>query len=162
MSQNGPKTTSHMMSLTKHLQPPGPNQKMFFRVQTRRLADPFEPLNSSLAQTAEELGCWQSNWQLLVLGRFQSSNISYPGSQSVKETKTAFTGHLKDFCDKVTSSLQRWNTRPIYTVVLVSAVEGSLDVKRAQCNWTKTKTLGEQCVYMCFRTTGLGVLCCGR
>jgi len=47
-------------------------------------------------------------------------------------------------------------------VVLTSAVEGRFDVKRAQCNWTKTKTLGEQCVYMCFRTTGLGVLCCGR
>jgi len=26
-----------------------PNQKIFFRVQTSRLADPFEPLNSSLA-----------------------------------------------------------------------------------------------------------------
>jgi len=27
----------------------------FFRVQSTRLADPFEPLNSSLAQSAEEL-----------------------------------------------------------------------------------------------------------
>jgi len=27
-------------------------------VQTRRLADPFEPLNSSLAQSAEEPGRW--------------------------------------------------------------------------------------------------------
>jgi len=35
-----------------------PNQKNFFRVQTRRLADPFEPLNSSLAQSAEELWRW--------------------------------------------------------------------------------------------------------
>jgi len=25
-------------------------------------------------------------------------------------------------------------------VVLASAVEGSFDVKRAQCNWTKTRT----------------------
>jgi len=33
-----------------------PNQKIFFRVQSRRLSDPFEPLNSSLAQSAEELG----------------------------------------------------------------------------------------------------------
>jgi len=40
MSQNGPKTTSLMTSLTKNLQPPTKN---FFRVQTRRLADPFEP-----------------------------------------------------------------------------------------------------------------------
>jgi len=35
-----------------------PNQKFFFRVQSTRLADPFEPLNSSLAQSAEELGRW--------------------------------------------------------------------------------------------------------
>jgi len=27
-------------------------------VQTRRLTDPFEPLNSSLAQAAEELWHW--------------------------------------------------------------------------------------------------------
>jgi len=35
-----------------------PQPKNFFRVQSRRLADPFEPLNSSLAQLAEEPGCW--------------------------------------------------------------------------------------------------------
>jgi len=35
-----------------------PQPKKFFRVQTRRLADPFEPLNSSLAQSAEELWHW--------------------------------------------------------------------------------------------------------
>jgi len=29
-----------------------------FRVQFTRLAYPFEPLNSSLAQSAEELGHW--------------------------------------------------------------------------------------------------------
>jgi len=29
------------------------------------LADPFEPLNSSLAQWAEELGHWQGNQKLL-------------------------------------------------------------------------------------------------
>ena len=34
------------------------NQKIFFRVQSTRLADPFELLNSSLAQSAEELGHW--------------------------------------------------------------------------------------------------------
>jgi len=34
------------------------NQKNFFRVQSTRLADPFEPLNSSLVQSAEELGRW--------------------------------------------------------------------------------------------------------
>jgi len=53
MSQNDPKTTLLMTSLTKNPQP-----KIFFRVQTRRLADPFEPLNSSLAQTVEELWHW--------------------------------------------------------------------------------------------------------
>ena len=35
-----------------------PPSKNFFRVQSTRLADPFEPLNSSLAQWAEELGRW--------------------------------------------------------------------------------------------------------
>jgi len=55
MSQNGPKTTSFMTSLTKNPQPP---TKKFFQVQTRRLADLFEPLNSFLAQLAEELWHW--------------------------------------------------------------------------------------------------------
>jgi len=55
MSQNDPKTTSLMTSLTKKTHPPG--KKIFFRVQSIRLADPFEPLNS-LAQSAEELGRW--------------------------------------------------------------------------------------------------------
>ena len=35
-----------------------PQPKFFFRVQSTRLADPFEPFNSSLAQSAEELGRW--------------------------------------------------------------------------------------------------------
>jgi len=35
-----------------------PQPKIFFRVQSTRLADPFEPLNSSLAQSTEELGSW--------------------------------------------------------------------------------------------------------
>jgi len=55
MSQNDTRTTSLMVSLTKNPHPPS---KKFFRVQTRRLANPFEPLNSSLAQSAEELGRW--------------------------------------------------------------------------------------------------------
>jgi len=55
MSQNDPKITSIMMSVTKN---PQPLPKIFFRVQSTRLADPFEPLNSSLAQSAEELGRW--------------------------------------------------------------------------------------------------------
>jgi len=35
-----------------------PQPKKFFRVQSRRLADPFEPLSSSVAQLVEELGRW--------------------------------------------------------------------------------------------------------
>jgi len=54
MSQNDPETTSLMMSLTK--KNATPNQKIFFRVQSTRLADPLEPLNSSLAQSTEQLG----------------------------------------------------------------------------------------------------------
>jgi len=55
MSQNGPKTTSFMTSLTKNPQPPTKN---FFQVQTRRQANSFEALNSSLLQSAEELWRW--------------------------------------------------------------------------------------------------------
>jgi len=52
MSQNGPKTISLTTLLTKNSQPP---TKKFFFVQSRRLVDPFETLNSSLAHLAEEL-----------------------------------------------------------------------------------------------------------
>jgi len=44
-----------MMSVTKNPHPP---TKKFFWVQSTRHADPFEPLNSSLAQSAEELWRW--------------------------------------------------------------------------------------------------------
>ena len=37
--------------------------------------------------------------------------------------------------------------KPIYMAVLASMVEGSFDVKRAQCNRTKTRTL-KLCVYV--------------
>jgi len=50
-SQKDPKTTS-LMSVTKNPHPPTKN---FFRVQSTRLADPFEPLNNSVAQSLEEL-----------------------------------------------------------------------------------------------------------
>jgi len=33
-------------------------KKIFFPVQSTRLTEPFEALNSSLAQSAEELGRW--------------------------------------------------------------------------------------------------------
>jgi len=55
MTQNDPKTTLLMTSVTKN---PHPQQKIFFRVQSTRLTDPFEPLNSSLTQSAKELGHW--------------------------------------------------------------------------------------------------------
>ena len=48
------KTTSLMMSLTKN---PHPQAKNFFSI-CFDLADLFEPLNSSLLQSAEELGRW--------------------------------------------------------------------------------------------------------
>ena len=44
-----------MTSVTKN---PHPQAKIFFRVQSTRLADPFELLNSSLVQLAKELGRW--------------------------------------------------------------------------------------------------------
>jgi len=47
------------LHLWRHTENPHPpRQKKFFRVQSTRLADPFELLNSSLAQSAEELGRW--------------------------------------------------------------------------------------------------------
>jgi len=49
------KKTTSLMLLTKN---PQPQPKKFFRVQTRRLAKPFESLNSSLALSVEELWHW--------------------------------------------------------------------------------------------------------
>ena len=48
-----------------------PQPKNFFWVQTRRLSDTFEPLNSSLVQSVEELGYWWGNRQLLVLAKIE-------------------------------------------------------------------------------------------
>jgi len=56
MSQNDPKITSLMTSVTKNPQPP--TKKFFFDCNLLDLADPFERLNNSLAQSAEELGRW--------------------------------------------------------------------------------------------------------
>jgi len=51
-------------------------------VQSTRLADPFEPLNSSLAQWAEELGRWYGNREPLFFLR----KLPKPGgSQSVNK-----------------------------------------------------------------------------
>jgi len=69
-----------MMSLTK-IHPPEP--KNFFRVQTRRLADLFEPLNSSLVQQRRSYGVVKATKNCCFLGRNLSTNISYAGSQSV-------------------------------------------------------------------------------
>jgi len=55
MSQNDPKTTSLMKSVTKNPHSP---TKSFFQVHATRLADLFELLNSSLVQLVEELGRW--------------------------------------------------------------------------------------------------------
>ena len=71
MCQNDPKTTSLMTSVTKN---PHPNQKFFFRVQSTRLADPFELLNSSLVQSVEE-GVGKATKNCCFLGRNPSTNI---------------------------------------------------------------------------------------
>jgi len=55
MSEDCPKTTSLMTSLTKIC---NPQPKFFFWVQSRRLANWLEPFNSTLVQSAEELGRW--------------------------------------------------------------------------------------------------------
>ena len=46
----------HLWQQSQNIRTPQP--KNFFWVQATRLADPLEPLNSSLAQSAEELGRW--------------------------------------------------------------------------------------------------------
>jgi len=48
---------NHFTYDVTHKKSATPNQKIF-RVQSRRRSDPFEPLNNSLAQSAEELGRW--------------------------------------------------------------------------------------------------------
>jgi len=53
------KMTLKLLHLWRHSQKTRtPQAKIFFWVQSTRLADLFEPLNSSLAQSAEELGRW--------------------------------------------------------------------------------------------------------
>jgi len=64
LNQNSKPVSSFQKILRKciddvtHKKNASPKQKIFFRVQSTRLADPFEPLNSSLAQWVEELGRW--------------------------------------------------------------------------------------------------------
>jgi len=51
--------TQKLLHLRRHSQKiRNPQHKNFFRAQSRKLSDPFEPLNSSPAQSAEELGRW--------------------------------------------------------------------------------------------------------
>jgi len=59
MSKNGPK--AYLTYDVTHKKFATLNHKIFFRVLTRRLADLFEPLNSSLVQLAEELWHWYCN-----------------------------------------------------------------------------------------------------
>jgi len=77
-----------MISLTKNK---SQNQKFLYSLQTRRLVESFASLNSSLAQSAKELCCWQDNKKLLVLGQFQSTNILYPGSKHVNHENQFYT-----------------------------------------------------------------------
>jgi len=63
-----------------HSQKSSTPKQNFFRVQTKRLADPFEPLNSSLWTS---YGVDEATEKLLVLGRNLGTNMSYAGSQSV-------------------------------------------------------------------------------
>jgi len=53
------KMTPKLLHLWRHSQKiRTPQPKNFLRVQTRRLADPFKSLNSSLAQSVEQLRPW--------------------------------------------------------------------------------------------------------
>jgi len=57
-----------------------PQTKHFFRVQTRRLAASFEPLNSSLPLSAPELRSRKSMCDLVVLAQ---KSLKVTGRQSV-------------------------------------------------------------------------------
>jgi len=51
--------TPKLLHLSRHSQKIcNPQPKKFFLVQSTRLANLFEPLNSSLAQLMKELGRW--------------------------------------------------------------------------------------------------------
>jgi len=69
-------------------------------VQSTRLADPFEPLNSSLAQWAEELGRWWGNRKLLFFLRKSPK----PGSsKSVKGKEKGLTSP-----DELINPVNKW------------------------------------------------------
>jgi len=53
------KMAQKLLHLWRHSQKiHNPHPKKFFRMQTRRLADPFEGFNSSPAQSVKELWLW--------------------------------------------------------------------------------------------------------
>jgi len=125
MSQNDPKLL--MTSVTKN---PHPQPKIFFRVQSTRLADPFEPLNSSLVQSAEELGCCKATENCCFLGWNRSTNILYAGSWSVKCSCMDQTCHenicqivspvLVHHFDSVTSMAHHFLNKPFKIYLLGS------------------------------------------
>jgi len=81
-----------MTSLTKYPQPP--NQKILFRVRTRRLADPFKPLHSSLVQLAEKLWHWLGNQNCWFWAEIQERYIRRPVIKVLSEMKhTVFQFH---------------------------------------------------------------------
>ena len=70
-----------MMSFTKNLHP---QPKIFFRVQTTRLAESFETLNSSLPLSAPELRLCKVMCNLVVLARNPWNMLSVKELTSIK------------------------------------------------------------------------------
>ena len=88
MSQNDPKTTSLMTSVTKNPHPP---TKKFFSIviyQAGRSGWALEQLSSAIDGGARAL---VRQTKTAVLGWNQSTNISYPDSQSVKDVASTST-----------------------------------------------------------------------
>ena len=123
MSQNGPKTTSLMTSVTKNPQPP--TKKFFFKC---RLEDWPIRLKVWTAQSAEELGRQWGNWQLLFFGQFQITCISYPSSQSVKTHMSHVLPSLCNFTTCLVIELENcW--KPLKAVSLLVCIR-SVDCGR--------------------------------
>jgi len=75
-----------------HKKSPTSNQKIFFRVQTRRLVASFEPLNSSLPLSVPKLRARKATSDLVVLAQ---KSLKAAGCQSVKLLKIV---RYSEFC----------------------------------------------------------------
>jgi len=90
----------------------------FFSLQTWRLAESFEGLNSSLVQSAKELYGWQDNWNMLDLTWFVGTIYLYIGSECVNHVSIYATSfgsiaaypEPEGYCGKLMFRFEHWVT----------------------------------------------------